>query len=119
MVRLCRADSLAEGQARGFDPTGSGQATVIACRYQGTLYLWRNRCPHLDTPMNWRQDALLNARGDRLVCFAHGAIFMPDSGLCVQGACAGQRLSPLAGDVDADGWLCLLEEAGHETGNTR
>ena len=49
MVRLCRADSLAEGQARGFDPTGSGQATVIACRYQGTLYLWRNRCPHLDT----------------------------------------------------------------------
>ncbi|VTO11619.1 Rieske (2Fe-2S) iron-sulfur domain-containing protein [Klebsiella variicola] len=35
MVRLCRADSLAEGQARGFDPTGSGQATVIACRYQG------------------------------------------------------------------------------------
>ena len=81
MVRLCRADSLAEGQARGFDPTGSGQATVIACRYQGTLYLWRNRCPHLDTPMNWRQDAFLNARGDRLVCFAHGAIFMPDSGL--------------------------------------
>lgn len=57
MVRLCRADSLAEGQARGFDPTGSGQATVIACRYQGMLYLWRNRCPHLDTPMNWRQDA--------------------------------------------------------------
>ncbi|MBL2440228.1 Rieske (2Fe-2S) protein, partial [Klebsiella pneumoniae] len=51
MVRLCRADSLAEGQARGFDPTGCGQATVIACRYQGTLYLWRNRCPHLDTPM--------------------------------------------------------------------
>ena len=119
MVRLCRADNLAEGQARGFDPTGSGQATVIACRYQGTLYLWRNRCPNLDTPMNWRQDAFLNARGDRLVCFAHGAIFMPDSGLCVQGACAGQRLSPLAGDVDADGWLCLLEEAGYETGNTR
>ncbi len=46
----------AEG-ARGFDPTGSGQATVIACRYQGMLYLWRNRCPHQNTPMNWRQDA--------------------------------------------------------------
>ncbi|EOY9161732.1 hypothetical protein ACQFZS_000040 [Klebsiella quasipneumoniae] len=44
---------------------------------------------------------------------------MPDSGLCVQGACVGQRLSPLAGEVDADGWLCLLEEAGYETGNTR
>ena len=118
-LRLCRAEQLAEGQARGFDPAGTGTATVIALRYQGRIFLWRNRCPHLATPMNWRQDGFLNARGDRLVCFAHGALFEPDSGLCVQGACLGQRLSPLAAAVDAEGWLILQEENDDETGDAR
>ncbi|WP_447717103.1 Rieske (2Fe-2S) protein [Pluralibacter gergoviae] len=116
-TRLCRADSLAEAQAQGFDPEGAGQATVIALRYRGDIYLWRNRCPHLDTPMNWRENAFLNARGDLLVCFAHGALFEPDSGRCIQGACLGQRLTPLKWAVDAQGWLILRESINYETGN--
>ncbi|WP_049293113.1 Rieske (2Fe-2S) protein [Franconibacter helveticus] len=117
-IRLCRAESLAEGEARGFDPQGTGQAEVIALRYQGQLYLWRNRCPHLNTPMNWQQHAFMNAARDRLVCFAHGALFEPDSGLCIQGACLGQRLTPLSFRVDAQGWLLLERNNNDETGNT-
>ena len=108
-IPLCHADSLWEGQARGFDPKNCGQATVIALRFRGEIFLWRNSCPHLGTPMNWRQDGFMNPAGDKLVCFAHGAIFEPDSGLCIHGACLGQRLTELNGHIDAQGWLILTE----------
>lgn len=57
--------------------------------------------------MAWRKDAYLNAAGDRIVCAAHGALFEPDTGLCVQGPCLGQRLQALPFVVDALGELVL------------
>ncbi|HAT8014512.1 Rieske (2Fe-2S) protein [Citrobacter rodentium] len=114
---LCHVDNLREGEALGFDPQHTGQATVFAIRYRDEIYLWRNHCPHLGTPLNWRKNAFFNASRDRLVCFAHGALFEPDSGVCVQGACLGQRLTPLAWDISAEGWL-RLTEYDDETGNT-
>ncbi|MFU0888364.1 Rieske (2Fe-2S) protein [Kluyvera sichuanensis] len=114
---LCRAECLGEGDALGFDLKRSGQATLFAVRYRGEIYLWRNRCPHLGTPMNWQQHAFFNATADRLVCFAHGALFEPDSGRCIQGACLGQALTPLAYGITADGWLRLTENF-NEAGNT-
>ncbi|MBZ0059504.1 MULTISPECIES: Rieske (2Fe-2S) protein [unclassified Leclercia] len=116
-LRLCRAASLREGEAQGFDPQDTGQTTLFAVRYRGQIYLWRNRCPHLGTPMNWRHNAFLNGCGDKVVCFAHGALFEPDSGLCVQGACLGQALTPLAWDITKEGWLSVTETMD-ETGNT-
>lgn len=114
---LCHVDQLREGEALGFDPQHSGKITVFAVRYCGKIYLWRNRCPHLGTPLNWRQNAFMNARGDKVVCFAHGAIFEPDSGLCIQGACPGQRLTPVAWAISPQGWIRLAEN-DDETGNT-
>ncbi|CCE01423.1 Rieske 2Fe-2S domain-containing protein [Bradyrhizobium sp. STM 3809] len=105
-VRLCRSDEIGEAQSRGFDPGDEGQDRLFVVRWQGQLHAWRNACPHVQgAPMAWRRDAYLNAAGTRIVCHAHGAEFMPDSGLCVQGPCRGERLSPIALVVDADGEL--------------
>lgn len=99
-LRLGRADDVPEGGARGYDPSGRGQDTLFAVRSQGVLHLWRDRCPHAGTPMAWRRHAYLNAAGDRIVCAAHGALFEPDTGLCVSGPCLGQRLQPVAFAID-------------------
>lgn len=106
-IRLGRASDVPEGGARGYDPAGDGQDTVFAVRSGDTLRLWRDRCPHAGTPMAWRKDAYLNAAGDRIVCAAHGALFEPDTGLCVLGPCLGQRLQALPFVVDAAGELVL------------
>ncbi|WP_315785436.1 Rieske (2Fe-2S) protein [Bradyrhizobium sp. SZCCHNPS1003] len=93
-LRLCRADEIGEAQSRGFDPDDDGQDSLFVVRWQGQLHGWRNACPHVDgAPMAWRRDAYLNAEGTRIVCHAHGAEFMPDTGLCVQGPCRGEQLS--------------------------
>ena len=96
LLRLCRADEIGEAQSRGFDPDDEGQDSLFVVRWQGQLHGWRNACPHIDgAPMAWRRDAYLNAEGTRIVCHAHGAEFVPDTGLCVQGPCRGERLSLL------------------------
>ena len=106
-VRLCALADLPDGGARGFDPLGRGHDTVFAVRRGRTVRVWADRCPHHGTPLPWRKDAYLNAAGDRIVCSAHGALFEPDSGLCVQGPCLGESLRALPCTLTDDGELLL------------
>ncbi|WPP02055.1 Rieske 2Fe-2S domain-containing protein [Pseudomonas sp. HR96] len=110
---LCPADSLDEGRARGFDPYGEGRDTVLVARWQGRLHAWLNRCPHLDVAMQYRKDRFMSGDGQHIVCFAHGALFRPDSGLCVLGPCLGQSLQgrELVIDDDSAVWLVNVPQA--------
>ena len=107
---LCRLVDLPDGEARGFDPGGCGQSTVLAVRQGDQIRVYADRCPHLGTPMAWRRNAYLDAAGERLVCAAHGAQFEIGTGLCVLGPCLGDHLQALEWRVD-DGNLKLLAGA--------
>ncbi|RWU17128.1 (2Fe-2S)-binding protein [Pseudomonas alkylphenolica] len=105
-VALCPLEHLEEGQAIGFDPFNSGHDSVFALMHRGALRVYRNSCPHLDVRLEYRKDRFLSANGQRVICYAHGAQFMPDSGECVFGPCLGQSLTGLAFRCE-DGWLRL------------
>lgn len=105
-VALCPLDQMVEGQARGFDPFESGRDSVFALVHRGEVRVYRNSCPHLDVPLEYRKDRYLSATGHRVICYAHGAQFMPDSGECVFGACLGQWLTALEYQC-VDGLLVL------------
>jgi len=110
-IWLCRAEEIGEGESRGFDPDDEGLDTIFVVRFGGALHAWINACPHVGgAPMAWRKDGYMNAGGNRVVCHAHGAQFMPDSGLCVQGPCAGRRLTPVEIVVDAGGGLFMTRK---------
>ncbi|MCL6701616.1 Rieske 2Fe-2S domain-containing protein [Pseudomonas sp. T1.Ur] len=106
---LCRLDELVEGQSRGFDPLGTGKDSVFALRHDGEVRVYRNRCPHLEVRLEYRKDRFLSVDGRQVICYAHGARFLPDTGLCVYGPCLGESLSALQWHAEAD-WLVL--EAG-------
>jgi nitrite reductase/ring-hydroxylating ferredoxin subunit len=83
---------------------------LFVVRWHGELHAWRNACPHIDgAPMAWRKDAYRNADGSRIVCHAHGAQFLPDTGLCVSGPCLGKKLTPVQIFVETDGDLFVEE----------
>lgn len=105
-IALCRLDELVEGQARGFDPLNTGKDSVFALRHGGEVRLYRNSCPHLDVRLEYRKDRFFSADGSLIVCYAHGAQFLPGSGLCIYGPCLGEHLSALQWHLD-DGWLVL------------
>jgi nitrite reductase/ring-hydroxylating ferredoxin subunit len=105
---LCRFDELADGEARGFDPQHSGQDTLFGVRRGSRLYLYRDLCPHADSPMAWRKNEYLNRRRDRIVCFAHGAQFEVESGRCLIGPCLGQSLQAVEHAIDDQGNVRLI-----------
>jgi nitrite reductase/ring-hydroxylating ferredoxin subunit len=107
-VLLCKSGDIPEGGCLGFDPDNHGQDSLFVVRHGGRLYGWRNACPHVDgAPMAWRKHAYMNASGSHLACHAHGALFQPDTGVCVQGPCLGQRLQSLQVKEHDDGRVTL------------
>ena len=111
---MCRTEELAEGQALGFDPLQQGKDSVFALRHRTQVRVYRNSCPHLNVRMEYRKDRFLSADRQLIVCYAHGAQFMPTTGKCIYGPCLGEYLQALPWREEG-GWL-LLEAAGIEEG---
>lgn len=91
MIKLCHIDDIAEGSARGFDVQGE---KYLAVKRDNKLFVYKNSCPHLGIPLEWREDHFLDSDGDLIQCATHGALFVIETGECVFGPCLGDRLSP-------------------------
>lgn len=103
---LCSRETIADGQARGFDPQGLGRTTVFVIHWQRQWRAWRDWCPHWHTgPMAWRRNAYFSGDGQTVMCHAHGACFHPLSGECTRGPCLGQGLLPVTMRVDDTGGI--------------
>jgi nitrite reductase/ring-hydroxylating ferredoxin subunit len=110
-ITLGHIDDIPDGESRGFDPLGAGRDTLFVVRQGERLHGWHDRCPHEGvTPLPYRRHAYLNKKRTRIVCYAHGAQFEIDSGLCVLGPCVGERLTPVPLAIAHDGAVtCEME----------
>lgn len=103
MHYLCPSATLKEGHSRAFTLDGT---QMFGVRRNGTVYLYRNSCPHRGISLNWDQDQFLDASGTLIQCAHHGAQFIIDSGECITGPCAGEWLEALGCHEDSQGvWL--------------
>jgi len=107
MIRLCPGHEIGEGQSRGFELP---ELRLVAVRRNGRVYLYENRCPHRQLPLEWQPDRFLDDSGSLLQCASHGALFLIETGLCVVGPCEGRALRALP-HIEEQGWICLQEEA--------
>lgn len=101
---LCATDEIALGSAKGFCIEGE---RLLVLNQDGQFLAYRNRCPHLKIPLEWQEHDFFCKDTDLLRCATHGALFLPESGLCVSGPCAGQTLEPVTIALREDGifWL--------------
>ncbi len=89
MLTLIAAEDVAEGCAKEVEVEG---AAYFLVRKDDQLFLYRNSCPHLGTPLNWEEDRFLDPDGDLIQCATHGALFRIEDGYCLSGPCAGANL---------------------------
>ncbi len=83
------------------DTKCSQSAFVIM--HEGQAVAYDNVCPHRSTELDWNPGDVFDETGLYLICATHGAMFQPDTGLCVAGPCTKQRLRKLALTVDEVG----------------
>jgi len=68
--------------------------------YRGKFHAYVNRCRHMTTPLDFVRYQFLTEDGRHLVCMTHGALYEPETGLCVDGPCKGLFLYQLPVHVD-------------------
>ena len=90
MIYLCNTGDVEHGNARSF--TAEGKIYIVVNSEQ-THYVYLNQCPHLGIPLEWLPDDFMDPDGDLIRCSTHGALFLPDTGECISGPCAGESLT--------------------------
>ena len=105
-VPLGPLGGIAAGKARNFVlEMRAGRFHGFVLRRGGeTVRAYVDRCPHAGLPLAQVLDDYLTPDGRFIACSWHGALFDPDSGACIGGPCAGQRLTTWPVAVD-DGML--------------
>lgn len=85
-------------------------AAAFVIRHGGVVYGYVNRCRHVPVELDWQEGRFFDGDSDYLICSMHGALYLPDSGLCVAGPCRGQSLQALA-ISEHDGRIYYLPHA--------
>jgi nitrite reductase/ring-hydroxylating ferredoxin subunit len=92
----CAAAALAPGETAAFELRVQGRIVRgLLVNHRGGLHAYVNRCPHAGTPLDAWPNEFFTEDGRYLICATHGAVFAPDTGICVEGPCPGKRLEPL------------------------
>lgn len=97
MRTLCAVHEIEDGGAKGLEVDNH---FLFAVRRGEQVYLYRNSCPHLGTPLEWEEDKFLNPDGELIQCTNHGALFRIEDGYCLAGPCQGKSLQALPSTIE-------------------
>ena len=94
-------DELQAGEVRKFWLIcGKHRIDCFVINHRGQFHAYINSCRHMVTPLDFVRYQFFTDDGSHLICATHGALYKPDTGLCVDGPCKGQSLHVLPVVVD-------------------
>lgn len=108
---ICASSALKDGATgvRFKVKTAAGEVAAFAVRYDGKIYAYVNRCAHVPVELDWMDGAFFDYSKLYLICSTHGAMYLPHTGVCVQGPCRGKSLQAVAIE-EHDGQVFLMKE---------
>jgi len=106
------ASELGDPDARSFS-VGDGDWPFIGFIVQrnGQIFAYANICPHRGHPLDLEPHAFLIDDGKLIRCTSHGALFCPETGVCLAGPCAGRSLIVLRCRSQPDGTIFVRAPA--------
>jgi len=75
---------------------GGKPLPAFAVRFHGVVRAYVNECRHQATELDWSPGEFFDAERLYLICATHGALYQPDTGMCIDGPCRGARLAAIA-----------------------
>ena len=91
--KICDLKELDELSCKEFVVKREGlENDAFLIQFKQRYYAYENSCPHTGVNLNWQEQQFFSFDGLFLQCSLHGALFEPNSGLCVRGPCRGDNL---------------------------
>lgn len=108
---ICAAgDVIESGTGVRFTITLHGrEAPAFVVRFRGRVYGYLNQCGHVPAELDWQPGEFFDYSKLYLVCSIHGALYAPESGICLGGRCQGNGLRQLAVE-ERDGFVYLMND---------
>ena len=98
--RICSTEALSDGSSLKFHVLeGDRPIEAFLIRFDGEYYAYKNRCAHLTLPLDMDDNDFFTIDFRGLICKTHGAVYLPDDGLCIGGPCLGESLEALPIEV--------------------
>jgi nitrite reductase/ring-hydroxylating ferredoxin subunit len=102
-VRVPGATALGVGQTRTFNYERVGRACEgFLLRHASGFFAFANACPHWNVDLDLGFGDFYDADDDRIFCRNHGALFLPTTGECTAGPCAGLFLERFPVELEGD-----------------
>ena len=102
-IRIAAVEDIGDGGTLGtVVDLDDGPRRVILTRRGDQVSVFLNSCPHTGVRLDWKPGQFLDMDEVLLQCATPGALFALfalESGYCLAGPCAGQRLVRLVFDV--------------------
>jgi nitrite reductase/ring-hydroxylating ferredoxin subunit len=74
---------------------GKYRIDAFLINHHGDFHAYVNRCRHMTTPLDFIRNEFFSKDRRYLMCYTHGALYEPATGLCVGGPCKGESLYSL------------------------
>ncbi len=112
-IRIDGVKELALGDARVFEFEKRGKpAQGFLLHHNEGFSAYRNQCCHWPVPLDLGDGDFYYAAIDRITCKTHGATYLPATGECDSGPCAGARLKSYEIEWEGDTlWVRIPEDA--------
>ncbi|MBL0923323.1 MAG: Rieske 2Fe-2S domain-containing protein [Sphingomonadaceae bacterium] len=68
----------------------------------GSICAYRNICPHMRAMLDAGKGDFFDETGLNLRCKVHGALFDPESGICIEGPCQDAALTAVSLGIEGD-----------------
>jgi len=96
---LCKVCDIPDGGATVREVENADDPhSLILLRRSGQVFAYRNECPHAGRRLDWAPGRFLIENG-QLICAAHGACFLVETGRCIDGPARGDALTPVAIEI--------------------
>lgn len=108
---ICPSAQLGDGEEgiRFEVARGDERLPAFVVRWHSRPFAYINECRHQATELDWNAGDFFDESKLYLICATHGAIYEPDTGLCVAGPCQGAHLAPVR-IQERDGGVFLTED---------
>lgn len=98
---VAKVGELPHGASKKFKiRRGEFDTEALLVNYQGNLFAYLNRCPHVGISLDWVDNQFFTVDRRYLMCANHGAVFEPPTGECVWGPCVGAALQKLELEIE-------------------
>ena len=91
------------GETQMFDFERAGESLQgFVVRHEDAYYAYVNRCAHVTYSLDLGDGQVMDREGKFILCWAHGARYLPESGECFMGPAVGRSLESLPLDLQGE-----------------